>query len=341
MEFKIMDQVYDEVIRSVYLTVSVSYKDAVKELCPLMDKLDFQRNPLRKSFYERLEHDILNCCIMPNITIAIKVDREMEKTEMIDAAFLNENLHNAFILDGIQRLNTMQRISSEESFPNSRPLYCNILICDSMDRLLYRMITLNNGQKPMTARHQIEILASNIFDFDKISILAVSEKEKNKKRLKKDDVMSKEVLIKGYLAYVSGSINIDNQKIIEEKMNEIIAEQIMESNIANNENEFKDVIDYVDSLLKNEKLNSWFKTPNNFIGFCASMNNSFDEVKKLSLEDITNKISLFEGAFSALDVSKIRLGQARRKLVFKFFTKINELGCYSVSELIDYISQEI
>ena len=45
-------------------------------------------------------------------------------------------------------------------------LYANLLICESMDRLLYRMITLNNGQKPMSARHQIEILAGNIFDFD-------------------------------------------------------------------------------------------------------------------------------------------------------------------------------
>lgn len=51
-----------------------------------------------------------------------------------------------------------------------------------MDRLLYRMITLNNGQKPMSARHQIEILASNMFDFDKLPILAVSEKNKSNKK---------------------------------------------------------------------------------------------------------------------------------------------------------------
>ncbi len=341
MKINIFDQMFDEVIRCTYLTVSVSYEDAVKELCPLIDKLDFQRNPLRKTFYERLEHDILNCCIMPNITVAIKVKELINSNKKVDEVYLNRNLKNAFILDGIQRLNTMQRVSSDQAFPKDRPLYCNILICDSMDRLLYRMITLNNGQKPMTARHQIEILASNMFDFDNLAILAISEKDKKKKKTKQEDMMSKEVLIKGYLAYVSGSVNIDNQKIIEEKMNELIAEQIMESNIANKDNEFRDVIEYVDSLLVDVDLNAWFKVPNNFIGFCASMNNSFSMVKELSVEDIASKIALFEDAFSALDVSKIRLGQARRKLVYKFFNRINELGECSTSKLIDYISQEI
>lgn len=45
-------------------------------------------------------------------------------------------------------LNTMKRIANDDKFPKDRMLYCNILICNSMDRLLYRMITLNNGQRP-------------------------------------------------------------------------------------------------------------------------------------------------------------------------------------------------
>ena len=64
-----------------------------------------------------------------------------------------------------------------------------------MDRLLYRMITLNNGQKPMTARHQIEILASNIFDFGTYRFSDYRKRSKNKR--KSDDTMSQEVLIKG------------------------------------------------------------------------------------------------------------------------------------------------
>ena len=84
--------------------------------------------------------------------------------------------------------------------------------------------------------------------------------------------MNKESLIKGYLAYVSNSINIDNQKIIEEKMNELIADKILNSNIASKNGEFQDVVDYISKMMENEYLNGWFKVVNNFIGFAAAMN---------------------------------------------------------------------
>ena len=73
MYIKIYDIQYDEVIKSFYLTVGATYDYVVKNLIPLINKLDFQRSPLRKSFYRRLENDILSGCIMPNITLAIKV----------------------------------------------------------------------------------------------------------------------------------------------------------------------------------------------------------------------------------------------------------------------------
>ena len=145
----------------------------------------------------------------------------------------------------------MKRISENKDFPSERKIYCNIIISNSMDKLLYRMITLNNGQKPMSARHQIEILASNLFDFNNLPLLAVSEKEARKKKIS-DEYINKDVIIKGYLAYISRSINIDNQKIIENKMNELIADKIMDSDIPVKKGEFKDVINFIQKMLKNK-----------------------------------------------------------------------------------------
>lgn len=340
MEIKIYDTIYDNVINSYYLTIGVTYKYAIENFVPLINKLDFQRNPLRKSFYQRLEKDILSGCVMPNITLAIKDDMMKENIEYVNEDYIRSNIDKAFVLDGIQRLNTMQRVSSENGFPEDRTLYCNILICNSMDKLLYRMITLNNGQKPMTARHQIEILAKNIFDFDSLPILAITEKDGRNKK-KNDESMSKEILIKGYLAYISNSVNIDNQKIIESKMNELIADQIMDSNIPQKEGEFKDVIEYINNALDNEKLCTWFKVPNNFIGFCAAMNKAYGTIRMVELQKLEEGIELFEEAFSALDVSKIKLGMARRRLVQKYFEKYDALSDSSVGQLIDYISMEI
>ena len=340
MDLKLYDIQYDKVIRSFYLTTGVDYEYAIEKLVPLINKLEFQRNPLRASFYKRLEEDIQTGCIMPNITVAIKVDDKMPKEEEISDMYINENMKNAFILDGIQRLTTLKRIDRSK-LDLSRMLYCNILICDSMDRLLYRMITLNNGQKPMSARHQIEILAGNIFDFDSLPILSVTEKAKKTRRKSEDESMNKENLIKGYLAYISNSVNIDNQKIIEEKMNELIADKILNSNIASKNGEFKDVIDYISTMLEDEYLNSWFKIANNFIGFSAAMNTVFSEVCELDKEKLKNLIELFEDVFSAIDVSKIKLGLSRRRMVKYYFENIAKFSQYSYSDLLDAISQEL
>lgn len=339
MNIKLYDVQYDNVIKSYYLTVGVDYEYALKKLVPLIDKLNFQRNPLRASFYRRLEQDLEVGCIMPNITVAIKTDNSCLKTSDITEKFLDEHINSAFVLDGIQRLNTLSRMGDKIDL--NRTLYCNILLSTSMDRLLYRMVTLNNGQKPMSARHQIEILAGNIFDFDKLAILGVTEKDKQKTKTSEKEAMNKDNLIKGYLAYVSNSVNIDNQKIIEEKMNELIADKIMDSNIATKVGEFEEVIEHISMMLEDEFLNSWFKVANNFIGFAAAMNISFSEIRIIAKEQLADYIRLFEEAFSAIDVSKIKLGTARRNMVKYYFENFSKLSKYSYSELLDVISQEL
>ena len=339
MNMKIYDIQYDNVINSFYLTTGVDYEYALEKLVPLINKLDFQRNPLRASFYKRLESDIQTGCIMPNITVAIKINERMPLLDEITEEYIEQNIKNAFILDGIQRLSTLSRIDTTK-LDKSRVLYSNILISDSMDRLLYRMITLNNGQKPMSARHQIEILAGNIFDFDSLPILSVTEKEK-KSRKNTEDTMNKENLIKGYLAYISNSINIDNQKIIEEKMNELIADKILNSNIASKNGEFQDVVNYVSQMIKNDYLNIWFKVVNNFIGFSAAMNITYENIREISDSDLQEHIELFEEVFSAIDVSKIKLGMARRRMVKFYFENFVKLSKYDYSDLLDVISQEL
>lgn len=340
MQIKLYDVQYDKVIKSFYLTTGVDYEYAIKKLVPLINKLDFQRNPMRASFYKRLEEDIQVGCIMPNITVAIKTKGELPKLEDITKEFIDKNLDNAFILDGIQRLCTLNRIDKSK-LDMGRTLYCNILISDSMDRLLYRMITLNNGQKPMSARHQIEILAGNIFDFDSLPILGVTEKDKNSKKKKDEESMNKESLIKGYLAYISNSVNIDNQKIIEEKMNELIADKILNSNIASKQGEFQDVINFISKMLEDSYLNDWFKVVNNFIGFAAAMNSTFSQIRILKKDDLKEKIMLFEEVFSAVDVSKIKLGMARRRMVKYYFENYARFSECGYSELLDAISQEL
>ena len=193
----------------------------------------------------------------------------------------------------------------------------------------------------MSARHQVEILAGKIFDFENLAILGITEKDLKKKARKSEEMMNKENLIKGYLSYISASVNIDNQKIIEEKMNELIADKILNSNVYSKEGEFKDIVDFISKMLGNEYLSDWFKVANNFIGFSAAMNQSFNYVKNFDVIKMETSINLFEDVFMAIDVSKIKLGMVRRRMVKYYFENIKEFENYTYSDLLDAISLEL
>lgn len=331
---------FDEVIQSRYITAQTNYQFAIENLVPLIDRLDIQRNIQDSKFYSRLEKDLIKGCIMPPITLAFVDNNALEiKEGKALAAYLNENIKEGFILDGIQRLNTLQRTfkkSSSELKPK-RVLFLNIVVCSSMDNLLYRMITLNNGQKPMSARHQIEILTANIFEFEENEKPILTERDA--KRLKIKVAFNKADFIKGYLGFLANSTNIENQKIIEEKLDELIADKILDSNITEDGLEFSDVVNLLNRLSANDKNYKWFKNSNNLIGFCVGIKNSYEIIKDINPEIFEDSTKKFEQAFSSFNYSKIKIGRIRRVLADYFIKNFDSMSNLDVLELVDTLSQ--
>lgn len=335
MDIIILDQRIDNVIKSNYITAVTTYRFAINHLVPLINRFEQQRYSLRPNFYKKLERDLLNGCIMPPLTLAIKSN--IIETDASD--FLESSINMAFVLDGIQRLNTLNRLKNNESFNLDRPIYLNILICNSMDKLLYRMITLNNGQKPMSTRHQVEILANNIYDFDNLNIDIQTEKQQKIKRINQS--FKKEDIIKGYLAFISNSINIDNQKIIESKLDELITDSIIDSDITDREVEYSDIINLINNFIENSELKKWFLIANNLIGFSAGIPKSFYLINEESADKYLENIKKYEEAFSYIDVSKIKLGKVRRQTIKFFIEKYSFMRDLSIGKITDLISMEI
>lgn len=303
----------DNVINSFFLTGVTNYETALNNLYPLIDRLDIQRNIQNTTFYKRLELDILNGCIMPPITIAFVEPDDVERNCKEWEVFITNNIEKGFILDGIQRLNTLNRIKDDINLEVKRPLFLNVLICTSKDNLLYRMVTLNNGQKPMSVRHQIEILATNIYDFENLPLKIISEKEARNKSYK--DSLKTADVISGYLAFLSNSIGLESKKIIQSKMDELIAKTIIESNITEDKIEFSYVLQEVHRLTENNESNlKWFKGVNNLIGFSVGIKKSFSALRQISPEDFSFIIENFESAFSSVNISKIKVSTERKKL---------------------------
>lgn len=330
----------DLVIDGFVVSGATNYKFALENFIPLIGRLDIQRDALRTKFYSRLEDDIIRGCVMPPITLALIHSfpaNRRSKAAVFD--FIENNIEEAFVLDGIQRLSTLQRASVKPGFSGKRPIHVNFIIAGSRDRLLYRMITLNNGQKPMSARHQIDVLADSFFDFDDVDLKLVAEKGKG--RVRAPETFKKADFVKGYIAYLSGSVNIDNQKIIEEKMDELIASKIIDSNISTSKIEFSDVVALINKLSQSEVLWEWIRNQNNFIGFCLGAKTSAAALEAAPLKKIETAIANFELAFSSVNVSKVNLGKVRRESVANFmqhYEKLNKLDEY---ELLDKISEWI
>lgn len=342
MNIEILDVGYDNVIKSKCIMAKVDYRYAIEKLVPLRNRFDSQRYTLKSKLYKKLERDIENGCIMPPITIGInsitnsEVDKSLNKEDAKN--IIENNIENAFILDGIQRLNVLKNIENKIAKLEGT-LYLNIIVSNSMDRLLYRMITLNNGQKPMSPRHQIEVLAGKIYDFENLGLTIQTEKDQ--KIINKKIGFKKEDIIKAYISFISESTNIDNQKIIDSKLDELITEKIIDSSINERDVEFRDVVGIISRFSENEKLYTWFKISNNLIGFSAGINKSYYDLKNESIEEFMNNVHKIEDAISYLDISKIKLSSARRNTVKYFIENYYEIKCLDTGDIADRISVEI
>jgi len=339
MSIKVYSVVDDNVINSYVAMASTNYEYAMKNFYPLICRLDIQRKIQDKKFYKKLERDILDGCIMPPITFAM-IDDPKAKFDLSSLQkYVNENVEKGFILDGIQRLNTLQRASESENFNPKTLLYVNIIICNSEDKLLYRMITLNNGQRPMTPRHQVEILTANAFNFKKLGIPIQTEKERAERIIRNS--FNKGDFVRGYLGFITDSVNIENDKIIDSKMNDLLVSKIMDNEPKNYDIKFEDIATLIGKYSKDNELFNWFKNTNNLIGFCVGVKKTYKILAKLKIDEFKNNVETFENAFKSLNPSKIKLGKYRRELLSLYLGKFKEYCDYDEDQLLEVFADEI
>lgn len=313
---------HDDVIKSSVAAGRTEYQYALDNLLPLINKFDDQRKVQRKKFYERLKLDIVRGCQMPPITLAFVDVVHANSLSVNDVGrFINENIENGYVLDGMQRLNTLSDASVEDGFDPSRSLQINVIIAERYDLLLYRMITLNNGQKPMTARHQIEMLTKGMLDTENLGITITWEKESE--NTKTVGAFRRSDIAEAYTAFLTDSVNNQNSRIIESKLDEILVGKVMDSDITESEVSFHDVLALVEKFSANPKGRDWLRLGNNLIGFAVATKKSNQSLNKLSADDFAVAVGTFEDAFEAMNVSKINVGKMRRQLSKLFIDGID------------------
>ncbi len=176
---KIVSQVFDKRINAWNILMEMTIQEYLKFGKQITEKNEFQRKKVRRSssVYQLLKDDLLSGCLMPPIVLAVHSNDLT--SDSFSENISNEEIQNyltpekLIILDGLQRTYTLMQIVenliSEESTERLKDFHSNFLRVEvylglSRTGVLYRMLTLNTGQTPMSTRHQIEILYSDYRD---------------------------------------------------------------------------------------------------------------------------------------------------------------------------------
>src|SRR6185369_3182874 len=166
----IISKLFDRRINAKNVQVEILASEYIEIAKKILKNNDFQRKRVKHSgsIYSLLKADILEGCLIPPIVLALQVE-EMTNLETIDNDFINRvfenNTDDLLILDGLQRTYSLLDVHAEHAeklkeYVIRLEIYFNI----RETGVLYRMLTLNAGQTPMSLRHQIEILYSNYAD---------------------------------------------------------------------------------------------------------------------------------------------------------------------------------
>ncbi|WP_203291861.1 hypothetical protein [Maricaulis parjimensis] len=175
---------FDHRVSTYAASARVSYGWYLSKTRGSEHNLNIQRAIIKgKKTYETLREDLRRGCILPplvlsaqNLTLPSELNapptelfyRSHQNLEAELARLLDNIEPDAVqIIDGLQRTNAIRSVSdalegeAKDEFL-ARPLRVEFWLNIPFYALAYRMLLLNAGQKPMSMKHQIEILADSL-----------------------------------------------------------------------------------------------------------------------------------------------------------------------------------
>ena len=186
------------------------------------DKFAIQRRREKHKAYPRLRADIIAGALLPTITLAVQPDRVKDIMPYIEPnddiglakALAEQGIVN--ILDGLQRTYILQELkSSGVVFKDGQKLLLEFWLEPNINNLIYRIIVLNAGQKPMSMRHQIEVLFATFKELLEKEVLGLELfKENEGSRRTKAKKYSFERIVTAYQSFLSKTPEIQKENIV-------------------------------------------------------------------------------------------------------------------------------
>jgi len=167
---KIVSRLQDNRISAVNILIEMSLGEYADLVRTNLDKNEYQRKRVSSSqtVYSLLRADMLVGCVIPPVVLALNSDVNAlagESDLEVEQKIIS-GADNLVILDGLQRTHTILDLLEESAdfvddngeVVRERKLRVEVYLGLNRLGILYRMLTLNTGQTPMSLRQQIEML---------------------------------------------------------------------------------------------------------------------------------------------------------------------------------------
>lgn len=369
MDMKVMSEIFDNRINSWNFYVETTFGEYLLFAREIIKNNDLQRKRVKtsKTIYSLLKSDLQKGCIMPPLVLAVAQkgvitpggDSETKGDELMD--YITHHCNDVLILDGLQRTYTLidadTEMKSEKDYDEflKHKLRLEIYVEINKFGVLYRMLTLNTGQTPMSARHQLEMLYSNMLNTEVEGIKLITDKEG--KADPDDNEFIFKNTIEGFNSYMNrNELPIDRQELLEnikmlenmatENVSEDLFKEFLESYIGvfNALREIsQDHIVTEDDLIEYEisespfgkKISKVFSTSQALTGYGAAIGkmkdneiiNSIQDIRYMlpKLKEKNSGYSWFMEMLSKFDLIRDgskKIGNAQRMFFHYFFREL-------------------
>ena len=226
----VMSKIFDNRINSCNLYVETTFGEYLSFAKDIIKNNELQRKRVRasKSVYSLLKNDLKRGCVMPPLVLAIAGDKDINleaensiiSQDIVDK--IKTDCKDILILDGLQRTYTLINANAEikQEEPESYQKFLNyklrleIYVDINKFGVLYRMLTLNTGQTPMAARHQLEMLYRDKLNTSIEGVKLITDVQ-GKADPEDNEFVFKNV-IDGFNSYMNrNELPIDRQELLE------------------------------------------------------------------------------------------------------------------------------
>lgn len=311
------------------------------------DEFDIQRKRVQHKAYARMKDDIKTGTLLPSVTLAVKrhlIDKVLEAGEDSTAvAAILSTPGCVNILDGLQRTHILRDIAeSGHQFRNDQTLLLEVWVEPQIKNLIYRIIVLNAGQKPMSMRHQMELLFYSTKETLEARIPGLELfTERDESRRSKAKKYPLDRISLAYYSFITKSHEVNKDNIVAQQLQE---DEILAQGVESFGERFEQfsaifsLLAEIDLLVEakySRRGLAWTGSENFLLGFFAAAANAQSRINgdaivreslthlKAKFEDPNNLDPLgldqYEKVAKGIDPRRSNIGYATRKLIFNGF----------------------